>query len=138
MLVAASRADHPQHVIARDWLEEAAAEAARGASLVLLPMVVAGVLRIVTHDRIFPDPTPPRSAVAFVRALLALPGVDMVTIGDEWPAVEQLCLEHRLRGNDVTDAWIAAAIIDHHERLVTFDRGFRRLLPKRQLTILKP
>ena len=101
-------------------------------------MVTTGMVRILTHERVFPDPTPPHAALAFVRALLTSPGVEMLPVGPEWPAIERLCTEHRLRGNAVTDAWIAAAIIDHHEHLVTFDRGFRRLLPKRQLTILEP
>jgi hypothetical protein len=36
----------------------------------------------------------------------------------------------------LTDAWIAASVLQLNEHLVTFDRGFRRLLPPRHLTIL--
>jgi predicted nucleic acid-binding protein len=48
------------------------------------------------------------------------------------------CTEHDLTGNGVPDAWIAAAVHANHEHLVTFDRGFARLLARRELTILDP
>lgn len=137
MLVAASRSDHPHHVVARDWLEHAMAAAARGASLVLLPPVVVGTVRLVTHARVFREPTPIAAAVAFVQALLRAPGVEVLPLGAEWPAVARLCETHRMAGNDVADAWIAGAVLDHHEHLVTFDRGFRRLLPRGQVTVLE-
>jgi predicted nucleic acid-binding protein len=58
VLVAASRADHVHHRVARRWLDEALAAAASGARFDVLPMVIASFLRLVTHHRVFPDPTP--------------------------------------------------------------------------------
>jgi predicted nucleic acid-binding protein len=41
-----------------------------------------------------------------------------------------------LKGNLVTDAWIASSVEAMSEHLVTFDRDFERLLPARDLTVL--
>ncbi|WP_086135718.1 MULTISPECIES: PIN domain-containing protein [unclassified Methylocaldum] len=58
-------------------------------------------------------------------------------MGDEWPEVEQLCVRHNLTGNAVPDAWIADAAQSHHLHLVTFDKGFRKLLKSSIVTVLK-
>ena len=138
VLVAASRADHPHHGQARAWLEGALAACARGGAFSVLPMVAAGVVRLVTHPRVFRVPTPAPDALAFVRAVLDAPGVESRALGAEWDRFADLCRTYDLRGNAVPDAWIAAAVRQHHERLVTFDRGFRRLLPPSNLTLLEP
>jgi predicted nucleic acid-binding protein len=77
LLVAASRSDHPHHPTARQYLEQALAASAHGASFRVMPMVVASFLRLVTSPRIFKEPTPIDSAVAFVDAVLGAPGVEM-------------------------------------------------------------
>lgn len=138
VLVAASRSDHPHHAVARAWLEEAVGASGNGPALTLLPMVLASYLRLVTSPKIFQAPTPVGDAVAFVDALLACPGVHPAPLGPEWPRLRQLCLDKQLGGNDVPDAWIAAAVAHLAEHLVSFDRDFRRLLARGQLTLLKP
>lgn len=137
LLVAASRADHPHHRVALDWIEARGEHAAGGASWVLLPMVVAGFLRLVTHPKVFPVPTPPATAADFITALIER-GWRPARIGDEVPHLVQLCAKDELSGNAVPDAWIAAAVIAGREHLVTFDRDFRKLLPRNRLTVLKP
>jgi len=132
VLVAASRSDHPHHAVARAWLEEAV-----GAAFTLMPMVLASFLRLVTSPKIFHLPTPVEDAVAFVDALLASPGVRCAHLGAEWPSLRRLCLEKRLGGNDVPDAWLSAAVSHGGEHLVSFDRDFRKLLPRGQFTLLK-
>jgi predicted nucleic acid-binding protein len=47
-------------------------------------------------------------------------------------------VERQLSGNDLPDAWLAACVVQHGEHLVTFDRGFRKLLSRGQLTVLPP
>ena len=138
VLVAAARADHPHHAPAYAWLATTLQAVARGAQLTLLPMVTAGFLRVVTHPRIFPVPTPPAEAVAFLRVLIEERGAVTGTLGSEWPVLAQWCEAHRLTAGDVTDAWIAAAVRAQHEHLVTFDRGFRRFLKPGELTLLDP
>ena len=137
ILLAASRSDHPHHRVARVWLEDASAACATGVSLKLLPMVVASFLRLVTHPRIFVTPTPVKDAVGFVDALLAVPGIDMPPLGPEWPLLRQHCLDKQLKANSIPDAWLAAAVMQLGEHLVTFDAGFKKLLRRERLTVLK-
>jgi len=136
VLVAASRTDHPHHAVARVWLEEAVSLCGAGAAFTLMPMVLASILRLVTSPKIFQAATPIENAVAFVDALLASPGVQLVPLGPEWPKLRQLCLDKQLGGNDVPDAWLSAAVAHMGEHLVSFDRDFRKLLGRGQFTLL--
>ena len=138
VLVAASRADHPHHAVARDWLEGALGASGTGAPLTLMPMVLAGFLRLVTSPKIFRQATPIEDAVAFLDALLASPGVQLAPLGPEWSKLRQLCLDKQLCGTDVPDAWLSAAVAHLGEHLVSFDRDFRKLLARGQLTLLAP
>jgi predicted nucleic acid-binding protein len=101
-------------------------------------LVVASFLRLATNPRIFPkDAMPIEHAVSFVDALLSAPGIEIAASpGTEWPLLRQLCLDKRLHGNDLPDAWLAAVVGKLGEHLVTFDSGFRKLLPRNQLTVL--
>lgn len=136
VLVAASRSDHPHHAVARAWLEGALAKA-ETAPLTLMPMVLASLLRLVTSPKIFVQPTPMAEALRFVDALLALPGVQLAALGAEWPKLRQLCLDGSLSGKDLPDAWLAAAVDQQGEHLVSFDRDFRKLLKRSQFTLLQ-
>lgn len=138
VLVAASRSDHPHHAVARVWLEETVAAADAGATVTLMPMVLASFLRLVTSAKIFQSATPIKDAVAFVDALLASPGVQLAPLGPEWAKLRQLCLDKQLSGNDLPDAWLSAAVAHLGEHLVSFDRDFRKLLPRGQFTLLEP
>ncbi len=138
VLVAASRTDHPHHAVARAWLEDAVTASGAGAAFTLMPMVLASFLRLVTSPKIFQLATPIEDAVAFVDALLASPGVRLAPLGPEWSKLRQLCLDKQLGGNDVPDAWLAAAVDQMGEHLVSFDRDFRKLLARRQFTLLTP
>lgn len=138
VLVAVARSDHPHHGAAREWLATTLGRANVGSVVTLMPMVVASALRLLTSSRIFQQPTPIGDAVGFVDALLALPGVRLADLGPEWPRLRQLCLDKQLSGNALPDAWLAAAAGQHGEHVVTFDRGFRKLLPRGQLTVLSP
>lgn len=137
VLVAAFRADHPHHVVARNWFDAELEACRQGGSLRLLPMAVASFLRLTTSTRVFVTPAPIEQAVAFIDALLSAPGVEFVEVGTEWPQLRQLCLDQGLTGNHLPDAWIAAAVVQQGEHLVTFDRGFARLLGKSQWTLLE-
>ncbi|MGB7990070.1 MAG: TA system VapC family ribonuclease toxin [Candidatus Methylophosphatis roskildensis] len=136
VLVAASRSDHPHHAVARTWLERAIADASQGTPLTLQPMVSASFLRLVTHPRIFIQPTPMSEALRFVDALLSAPGVEQPALGAEWPDLRRLCADKALAANDVPDAWLAAAVMQQAEHLVSFDADFRRLLPRARFTRL--
>ncbi|MDD4888071.1 MAG: VapC toxin family PIN domain ribonuclease [Thiomonas sp.] len=136
VLVAASRSDHPHYGVARGWLEQAVGNAAHGAMLTLQPMVIARFLRLVTHPRVFVQPTPMPDALCFIDALLAAPGVQQPKLGGEWPALRKLCADKALNANAVPNAWLAAAVLHQGEHLVSFDADFKHLLPRRQFTRL--
>ena len=138
VLIAASRSDHPHHKIAYTSLNEAIAACAEGATLRLMPMVVASFLRLVTNPKIFVRPTPVKDAVEFLDALFVVPGVEITFLGTEWPILRQLCVEKKLTANDIPDAWLAAAVIQLGEHLVTFDADFKKLLKRTQVTVLNP
>lgn len=137
ILLAASRQDHPHHAPALTWLEQAIAESEATHTLAILPMVAAGFLRLATHPRVFDAPTPLEHAQAFLDAVLSAPGVSIVSLGGEWAYFIALCARHGLTGNAIPDAWIAAAAQHHHLHLVTFDKGFRKLVKPSMVTVLK-
>lgn len=138
VLLAASRSDHPYHEPARRWLDEALDACALGRRFSVLPMVAAGFLRLATHPKVFVHPMPLHKARAFLGALWASPGVERLRLGEEWSLFEGLCEQNELVGNDIPDAWIAAAVLANHEQLATFDRGFKRFLKPGQLILLNP
>jgi len=138
VLVAASRSDHPQHQIALTWLTGALAACANGERLRLMPMVSASFLRLVTNPKVFVEVTPVQRAVDFIDALLTVDGVEVVALGSEWAIFSRLCTDKKLTANQIPDAWLASAVIQLGEHLVTFDRDFKRLLGRGQVTVLSP
>lgn len=138
ILVAASRSDHPHHTPARVWLEQAIANSSQGAAFSLQPMVITSFLRLVTHPKIFVQPTPMAEALHFIDAILEATGIEPATLGAEWPILRQLCVDKALSNNDVPDAWLAAAAIHQGEHVASFDADFRHLLPRGQFTRLSP
>ncbi|MFT4242594.1 MAG: PIN domain-containing protein [Acidovorax sp.] len=138
VLLAALRSDHPHHAVARNWLESAVGSASLAAPLRLQPLVIASFLRLATHPRIFVNPTPIADALGFVDALLAAPGVTLAQLGIEWPVLRQLCAGKGLTANAIPDAWLAAAVLQQGEHLVSFDGDFTKLLPPSQFTRLMP
>jgi uncharacterized protein len=136
VLVAASRSDHPHHAIARSWLEDAIASTSGGPPMKLQPMVIASFLRLVTHPKIFVNPTPTTEALNFIDVLLGVPGVEQPALSAEWTVFRKLCADKALSANDIPDAWLAAAVMHQGEHLVTFDGDFKRLLSRAQFTRL--
>jgi len=136
VLVAAARGDHPHHRVARAWLEKTLAEAGSGLACTLMPMVLASFVRLVTSPKIFRRPTSIEEAIEFIDALLEHPGAELADLGPEWPRFRQLCLDKKLSGNEIPDGWLAAAVAQRGEHLVSFDRDFKKLLGRAQLTLL--
>lgn len=137
VLIAAFRGDHRHHAVALQWLDGARVACTEGrASLALLPMVIAGFLRLVTNRRVFIEPDSIEDAVTFVDALLDSPGVELQPCGEEWPILRAKLIARDHKGNAVTDAWIASATESSSEHLVTFDRDFLNLLSPSDFTLL--
>ncbi|WP_375422941.1 TA system VapC family ribonuclease toxin [uncultured Friedmanniella sp.] len=124
VLVAAYRSDAPQHEQARSWLEEAVNA---GEPVGLSDAVVTGYVRVVTHPRVFDQPTPLATALGHVRTLLGSAGTLRVLPGRRhWEVVEELCTAGDARGNLVADAAHAATALEAGATWVTFDRDFAR------------
>lgn len=139
VLVSAYRQDHPHHLPARAWLDGAVLQAANGrASLILMGMVVTGLVRITTNPKIFHQVDPVEDVTDFLDSLLSCPGVQFQAQTASWPHMRQLCLTQQVQGDLVSDAWIAATVMQSGETLCTFDRDFVQLLPSDQLILLKP
>jgi toxin-antitoxin system PIN domain toxin len=100
-------------------------------------LVLASVVRIATHPRVFRQPSTPADALAFADSLVGAPAAQLVRPGaDHWPLFHRLVSEHRLRGNDVPDAVLAAQALELGASLVTLDRGFGRFAPLRTVNPL--
>lgn len=138
VLVAASRSDHPHHAPALAWLQGAIADTAHGTPFSVQPMVIASFLRLVTHPKIFVQPTPMADALRFIDALLAACDGTPASLGPEWLILRRLCADKGLSDNDVPDAWLAAAAIYQGEHVGSFDSDFRHLLPRGHFTQLAP
>ena len=124
VLVCAFRADAAHHAAAVTWLDGAQ----RGSEpLVILPEVAAGMLRVISNPRIWPEPSPSHEAMTALDDLLASP---VVTVREapsgRWPRFVSLVSSLQLSGNDVPDALLAAAAMELGATFVTFDRGFGR------------
>ncbi len=137
VLVAAFRKDHSQHQVAADWLDTTLTTAVDG-QLMLLPLgVISSFLRLVTQPKIFPTPTPIERVVDFVDWMLEDPRVKLTSAGAEWNDMRNLVLKKQLSANRIPDAQMAAMSINLSEPFVTFDRGFRKLLPPSLLVVLR-
>lgn len=137
VLVAAFRKDHSQHRVAADWLDKTLTTAVDG-QVMLLPLgVISSFLRLVTQQKIFSTPTPIERAVDFIDWLLEDPRVKLTSAGAEWTDMRNLVLKKRLSANQIPDAQLAAMSVNLSEPFVTFDKGFRHLLPPSLLVVLR-
>lgn len=136
ILVAAARPDHAQHLIAQRWMTDFLANQPAQDSLLLTMPVVAGFVRLVTNPRVFKTPTTPSEALVVIKKLLEYPSVRWVQKSAEWDSFEALVSDKNLAGNDIPDAWLASLAISLSEPFVTFDKGFRQLLPRSLLVLL--
>jgi predicted nucleic acid-binding protein len=65
-----------------------------------------------------------------------LPNVAVLNVQPRWDDFKQLCNGKSLKGNAIPDAWIAATVSTANGHLVTFDRDFRKLFKRSQVTII--
>jgi toxin-antitoxin system PIN domain toxin len=93
----------------------------------LVESVLASVVRIATHPRIFDPPSTPVQAVEFVDALRGAPNAAVVRPGSRhWTIFTELVTQHRVRGNDVPDAYLAAIALESGATVASRDRGLAR------------
>ena len=91
----------------------------------LPPVVVLAFLRVGTSARVFEQPMTPGEAAGHVRAWLAQPVVQVLEPrADHIERVLALLEPLRTAGNLVTDAQIAALVLESDAVLHTTDTGF--------------
>lgn len=124
VLVYAHRADAADHARYREWLERALTEEpAFGVS----DLVLSGFVRVVTHPRVFHDPSPLDTALRFAAALRDHPHAIPVTPGRQhWDIFARLCRTSGAKGNLVADAYLAAMAIESSTEWITTDRDYAR------------
>jgi toxin-antitoxin system PIN domain toxin len=124
VLLYAFRSDAENHPAHRTWLEGILnGEMAYGMS----PQVLASVIRLATHPRIFVRPDRLADAVAFASMLLEQPHCQIIQPGPRhWEIFTALCRRANANGNLVQDAWLAALAIESGCEWITTDRDFAR------------
>ena len=124
VLVYAHRADAQHHAECRGWIEGIInGDEAYGLS----ELVLSGFVRVVTHPKVFSDPTPLADAIAFVGQLRGRRNCVPVAPGARhWEIFARLCTEAGAKGNLVADAYLAALAIESGCEWITTDRDFSR------------
>jgi toxin-antitoxin system PIN domain toxin len=124
VLVYAHRPDLPEHADYRPLLERLAND---DEPVGLPDLVLAGFVRVMTNRRIFAEPTTPDETWEAVDALVAAPAAMTLRAGERhWTVFRQLASDIDARGNDVTDAYLAAYAVDNNATWLSADRGFAR------------
>ncbi|HSP43411.1 MAG TPA: type II toxin-antitoxin system VapC family toxin [Luteolibacter sp.] len=124
ILVQVHREDADRHTEVKAWLEEAMAEPT---GVAVSELVLSGFLRIVTHPKVFIQPTPLDLALEFVEDIRDRDTVHILSPGTRhWRIFSDLCRKADARGNLIPDAYHAALAIETGCEWITMDRGFSR------------
>jgi len=124
VVLAAHRADHPQHAVGRACVEDLF-ESHR--SFTVPATVWAAFVRLATNRRVFPVPTPLNEAFDFADAVRSHPHhIDLGPGPRHLALLRRICLDADARADHVPDAVLAAIALEHNCEIVTMDRDFAR------------
>jgi uncharacterized protein len=124
VLLYAFRSDADEHDAHRVWLESVInGDTAYGMS----PQVMASVIRLATHPRVFVRPDRLEDVLAFATTVLDQPHCQIIEPGRRhWRIFTALCHSAKAKGNLIQDAWLAALAIESGCEWITNDRDFAR------------
>lgn len=124
VLLYAFRQDSLRHAEYRRWLEEVVnGDEAYG----LAPQVLASVIRVSTHPRIYIQPSELEESLEFCRTLMRPETCMVVRPGERhWEIFTSLCGKSLSTGNLIQDAWFAALAIESGCEWITTDRDYAR------------
>jgi len=124
VLLYSFRSDSTGHADYRAWLHAVVnGESAFGMS----PQVLASLVRIATHPRIFARPSRLEDALAFANTLLDQPHCQVIQPGRRhWAIFADVCRGAQTSGNLVQGAWFAALAIESGCEWITSDRDYAR------------
>ncbi|MBN2497632.1 MAG: PIN domain-containing protein [Deltaproteobacteria bacterium] len=98
-----------------------------GQTLAVASSIMASVVRIATHPRIFKPAARACDVFEFIETILQNPSVVRIAPQTRhWRIYRDLVNTHGLTGSDTTDAWLAALALEHACEWWTTDRGFAR------------
>ncbi len=124
VLVYAFRQDAASHDAYREWLEGCVGS---DQPFGLAGSVLAGFLRVVTHPKVFNQPSTLDIALRFVEELRGQPNcVAIEPGGRHWEIFARLCRASNAKGNLVPDAYLAALAIESGSEWITTDRDYSR------------
>ncbi len=124
VLVYGFRRDAAEHEAYRSWLDDTLNSSR---AFALSDQVLSGVIRILTHPRVFASPETTSAALGFVGALRSQPNCVVVAPGRRhWQIFGDLCERVEAKGDLVPDAYLAALAIESGSELITSDRDFSR------------
>ena len=114
----------PEHAAYAQFVTEMATGAK---AFALSETVLSGFVRVVTNPRIFRNPTPVETALAFCRNLRESPQACLLRPGRRnWEIFESLCRDLPAQGKLVADAWHAALAIEYDCEWISTDGDFSR------------
>ena len=124
VLLYAFRSDVEHHDAHRVWLEGVInGDTAYGMS----PQVMASVIRLATHPRIFSRPDRLEDVLAFAATVFHQPHCQIIEPGSRhWSIFTTLCRRANANGNLIQDAWLAALAIESGCEWITNDRDYAR------------
>ncbi len=124
VLVNAFRRDASDHELCHGWLSSVVAGDARFA---MSTQVLSGVIRVVTHPKVFARPSSTRDASRFCQVLLEHPLCKVATPGERhWAIFQRQLVATGARGNLVSVAWFAALAIESGCEWITLDRDYAK------------
>ena len=124
ILVYAHRVDAAYHSEYRNWLDETLNS---GETCGVSELALCGMVRIVTHPRIYADPTPIGLALELANRLRDHDSCIVVSPGAQhWRIFAQMCRTAGAKGNLVSDAYFAALAMESGAEWITADRDYAR------------
>ena len=91
------------------------------------PQVLASVVRVSTHPRIYARPSSRSDVFRFCRVLLEQPSATVIQPSDRhWSIFEEICDKAKATGNLAQDAWFAALSVESGCEWITTDRDYAR------------
>ena len=124
VLVQLHREDADRHAEVKAWLEVAMEEPC---GVAVSDLVLSGFLRIVTHPKVFKDPSPLSIALEFVEDFRERVEVHVLSPRNgHWKIFTDLCRKTETRGNHVPDAYHTALALETGCEWISLDRGFSR------------
>ena len=124
VLIYAFRSDSIRHEEYRAWLID---RLTGPENFGVSELVLSGLVRVVTHPRVYNKPSSADEVFEFAEAIRSRPNTVIVAPGQRhWDIFRDLCEANDVKGNLVPDAYFAALAIEKGCEWVTTDRDYAR------------